>query len=244
MRISMIEKWQKEEREYSAIPRATVSRNYALRLRRDSVPELGFAETVQGCEDFVVLDTETTGLSPQHDRIVQLGAVRFRNGRPVEAYETLVNPQRHIDEGASAINNLTDDIVANAPKLAEVLEGFDAFVGEDPVVGHNLRFDLLFLHYSGSNILTVPRNCYDTWTFARSFLTAKKKSRDKFTRDIVVDLSVPYEVEDFRLASLCEYYGIMIVTQHAALADALGTGKLFLALQEDLRLRREKDKEK
>lgn len=162
--------------------------------------------------NIVVFDTETTGLAPSRDRIIEIAAVRFVDGRPAEKFHSYVNPERHIPPEVIKINNITDDMVADAPKIGEILPSFDEFVGTSILVAHNLEFDLKFIFYSGSHVFDVKRKYIDTLEQARRFL---KKGDD---------------VYDFKLGTLCEYFDIPIVKAHNALADAFATGLLFYSL--------------
>ncbi|MBM9596056.1 3'-5' exonuclease [Roseitranquillus sediminis] len=95
----------------------------------------------------VVFDTETTGLSPETDEIVQIGAVRVLNGRRIEAevFETLVNPGRPIPPSSTRVHGIDDAAVAGAPDIAHSGRAFHRFVGDSVLVAHNAPFDLGFL---------------------------------------------------------------------------------------------------
>ena len=159
--------------------------------------------------DIVVFDTETTGLAPSRDRIIELAAIRYKDGQPVLRFHTYVNPERPIPPEASKINDITDDMVADAPTIGSVLPAFEAFIGDSTLIAHNLDFDLRFLYYSGSNALDTKRKYIDTLEQAQKLV---KK---------------PQEVDNHRLDTLCDYYGITIAGHHSALADAYATGELF-----------------
>ncbi len=95
---------------------------------------------------FVVVDCETTGLDAQADRLVEVAAVRFVDGRPTAVYESLVNPGMPIPPTASGIHFITDDHVAHAPDPETVLELIAEFAGNDDVViAHNAPFDSGFI---------------------------------------------------------------------------------------------------
>lgn len=95
-------------------------------------------------DDFAFIDTETTGIDPDVDAIVEIAVVRFRNGRP-EVFHSLVNPGFPIPPTASAVHNIVDEDVQNAPTLAELAPKLKDFVSGAMRVAHNARFDALFV---------------------------------------------------------------------------------------------------
>lgn len=173
--------------------------------------------------NFVVFDTETTGLSAAKDKILEIGAIRFENGIPVATFETLVNPGKSIPEEAYSINHVTDDMVANAPAIWQVLPAFDDFVGDSAIVAHNLKFDLKFIHHAGSKLIDTKRKYYCTYEQSKRLLKGPTYQNGEMT-------DKDYDVYDHKLGTLCEYYHIFQPDQHRAVADAFVTGKLFLKL--------------
>lgn len=97
---------------------------------------------------YAVFDTETTGLLPHKDEIVQIGAVRVVNGRIVEAerMDQLVDPGRPIPPPSTAVHHVTDAMVRGQPEIAEAGPRFHAFAGGSVIVAHNAPFDMAFLH--------------------------------------------------------------------------------------------------
>src|SRR5688572_27559865 len=93
----------------------------------------------------VSIDIETTGLDPQKDAIIEIGAVRFNGQRIEDEWSTLVNPGRHIPEQITQLTGIDDAMVRNAPRLQDVLEELETFTSGLPVLGQNVRFDLGFL---------------------------------------------------------------------------------------------------
>lgn len=181
-------------------------------------------------DDFTVIDLETTGLAPSKDRIVEICAIKYSNYEPVSIFHTFINPERHVPEDATEINGITDDMLKNAPKMFEVLPSFEAFVGTDNLVGHNLQFDLKFLFYSGSTILDVKRKYFDTLEQAKRILKTPKMVYDKEYEVWEKDYESDYDVEDYKLETLCYYYDIKRYSEHRADADAMATGDLFITL--------------
>lgn len=97
-------------------------------------------------DEFVAIDIETTGLNPTCDEIVEVSAVRYRNGHEVEAYETLVKPTRPLSAFITLYNGITNDMVADAPTVGEIMPPLRAFIGDSVLLGHNVHFDINFLY--------------------------------------------------------------------------------------------------
>jgi DNA polymerase-3 subunit epsilon len=158
--------------------------------------------------DFVAVDTETTGLD-WHDRLVEIGAVRFRGEGVVAVWRSLVRPQRAIPPGATAIHGLRDDDVRDAPPAVEVLSAFERFCAGAVLLAHNARFDrdVLAAEFVRA-ALPLPRNVmYCTWRLARR--------------------AVP-EAPRHGLIALAEHLALPATSPHRALADAELTRMLFL----------------
>lgn len=97
---------------------------------------------------FVAFDLETTGLSPQLDRIVEIGAVKFVDGKETAKYGVLVNPEMAMPPGAAAVNGITDAMLEGKPTIREVLPEFLTFIQGAVLVAHNATFDLGFIRSS------------------------------------------------------------------------------------------------
>lgn len=94
---------------------------------------------------YVSLDIETTGLDPEQDEILEIGAVRFKGGQIYESFQTLVKPACPIPYKIQQLTGITPDDVRDAPSLAAILPQLSRFVGDNPIIGHNIGFDLSFL---------------------------------------------------------------------------------------------------
>ena len=150
---------------------------------------------------FVALDLETTGLTPVMDRIVEIGAVRFRAGKVLDTFQTLVDPEMPISVDATATNNITDDMVKGQPTIEEALPEFIGFMGQDIPMAHHAPFDVGFLTYDISrlNLKTVDRPVFDTCTIPKSLFP---------------------HASAYNLEYLVEFLNIPTGTLHRALADA------------------------
>ena len=157
---------------------------------------------------YVALDLETTGLDPARDRITEAGALRFdAEGRELAAWERLVDPGVPIPPEIRRITGITDADVRGAPAFAEVADELAAFVGDAPIVGQNVGFDLRFLAAAG----VEPRGpALDTLRFSRLLLPT---------------------VRQRNLTALAEELGIRASVAHRALADARTTAAVFTALR-------------
>ncbi len=168
--------------------------------------------TLLGLDDFVVIDFETTGLEAGEDQIIEAAAVRFRNGEPVEEFQQLINPGRPIPRLIVELTNITDDMVADQPTVDEVGDEFLKFLGNSPLVGQNIRFDLGFLRVLKARLgrkEEVTNRQFDTLALARTFL---------------------YHHTGFSLGALCEFFDLAHEGAHRAFNDALNTGHVFIRL--------------
>ena len=159
---------------------------------------------------WVALDLETTGLSDERDKIIEVGAVKFRGDEILDTFTSLVNPRRRLDDFIVRLTGIAQHEVDRAPEFDAVRRRFADFVGRSPLVGHNLKFDLGFLANNGL-LLTNPR-C-DTWDLA-----------------YVLYPRLP----EYSLDRLAERFDVKNVNPHRALADAHATRNLFNVLMRRL----------
>lgn len=139
--------------------------------------------------DYVALDLETTGYDPRWDDIIEIGAIKVQNGQPVDRYEQLINPGRHIPDIITQINGINDDMVKNAPALADVLPGFLDWMGDRLILGHNVNFDINFLYDNAETICSkhVGNDFIDTLRLARYLYPEERHNR---LRDLIVRFDI------------------------------------------------------
>lgn len=101
---------------------------------------------------FVAFDIETTGLTPVVDRIVEIGAVKFRSGKVMDTFQELIDPEMSISPDATAVNGITDEMVAGCPLIDQVLPQFVDFLADFVSIAHNAPFDVGFLSYDFSRL--------------------------------------------------------------------------------------------
>lgn len=162
-------------------------------------------------ERFVAVDVETTGDDPRHDRIIEIGAVRFENGEAVDRFSTLLNPGCRLPTFITRLTGLTDEMVAEAPFIENIWQEFTAFCGGDPLVAHNAAFDRSFLQAEGARLMIrFPANRWlDTLELSR--------------------LVWPW-AKSHRLAALYCEISPEPRTWHRALDDAEAAGVVFIHL--------------
>lgn len=108
---------------------------------------------------FVVFDTETTGFSPAYDRLVEIGAVKIRNGQVLGEKTWLINPQRSIPYYVQQVHNITPDMVKDKPLFAEVYPEFLEFIDGAVLIAHNAPFDIRMVAAEvARNNLPMPKN--------------------------------------------------------------------------------------
>ncbi|GMA60892.1 exonuclease domain-containing protein [Alicyclobacillus fastidiosus] len=163
--------------------------------------------------NYVVFDIETTGLDPSNHEIIEVGAVRIRDGAIADTFHHLVRPRQSIPEEISRLTGIDDGMVADAESADEILPKLLQFIGDDTLVAHNLSFDAPFLQHKlddlGYTLLRPDGLC--TLVLARALFPT---------------------LSGHRLENVAEHLGIVPETAHRALADAMTTAKVFLAITE------------
>ncbi len=166
---------------------------------------------------YVVLDTETTGLNPKAgDRIIEIGCIELLDRRLTgRHFHTYLNPEREIDEGATAVHGFRLEDLLDKPKFAQISAELIDFVGDADIIIHNAPFDVAFLDAELGRLDLGPfgQHCnevFDTLSFAKELHPGKRNSLD----------------------ALCDRYGISNShrTLHGALLDAELLAEVYLAM--------------
>jgi DNA polymerase-3 subunit epsilon/ATP-dependent DNA helicase DinG len=166
----------------------------------------GTAKALPIMQTLVVLDIETTGLDPRRDAIIEIGAVRFRGSRVEDEWSELVNPGRPVPHFITQLTGITDEMVAGAPRISEVLPALEGFVGDHPILGHRVAFDLGFMRQQGLFGANVPLDTYD-----------------------LAAVALP-DAGRYGLAALASHLQVPLQNAHRALDDARTTMQVFLKL--------------
>lgn len=165
----------------------------------------------------VVFDFETTGLAPGHgDRGIEIGAVLLEDHRVTDRFQSLMNPGFRINSFIESFTGITNRMLESAPPCEEVMEAFAAFMGDYPLAAHNASFDRKFLE---SELGCINRSMNNEMVC--SMLTARRVFPD---------------APNHKLGTLVDYCGILTGgVFHRALADAEMTGKLMVAMINEIR---------
>ncbi|WJQ11095.1 3'-5' exonuclease [Geobacillus subterraneus] len=150
-------------------------------------------------DDYVVLDFETTGLSPEKDAIIQIGAIRFRNHHPIEEFVSFVNPRRPIPPKITDITGITNEDVKNAPTIEEILPDFIQFLKDDVLIAHNAPFDMKFLLSNVQRLgIEKPKNLViDTLSLARKYIAETPNHQlETLKQWLQLDLSSHHALDD------------------------------------------------
>lgn len=159
--------------------------------------------------NYVVFDLETTGINVNSDDIIEISAIKVAEQSIVGKFSTLINPGRSIPYRATMVNNITNEMVKNAPDIVQGIEGFLEFIGDSVLVGHNIHnFDLNFVYDAVLNIYGKEfRNDYiDTLFMSRKCLP---------------------QLPSHKLVDIAAYFEINIEGAHRALNDCMMNQKCY-----------------
>jgi DNA polymerase-3 subunit alpha (Gram-positive type) len=191
-----------------------IARDPRLALSGDTVELVAdpFDERELQETGFVVFDLETTGAKAGPCRITEIGAYRVKNGLVSEKFETLVNPEIPIPPFIVRLTRITDEMVKDAPRFADVAHSFLEFIGDSILVAHNSGFDMHFLNHEIGLV-------YPDYRVGNPCLCTVKLSRKLLP-----------ELPSHRLKMLADHYQLDLVNHHRAAADAYATAHIFVNL--------------
>lgn len=167
----------------------------------------------------VILDTETTGLSPQQGhRIIEIGCVELINRRLTgKTFHTYIQPDREVDEGAMRVHGITNEFLVDKPRFKEIVDNFKTFIKGAELIIHNAPFDVGFIEHEFKLLkdkawATLDKHCqvFDTLTFARQKHPGQRNNLD----------------------ALCKRYNVenQHREKHGALLDAEILAEVYLAM--------------
>ena len=158
-------------------------------------------------DDYVVFDIETSGLNPHKDKIIEISAIKYINNKPVDKFSYLIDPQINISEIITRVTGLTDDDLKGEKTINEVLPMFLNFIGDYPIIGHNVRFDYDFIeaNINRLNLKHIKNKIIDTLFLSRITI---------------------YDSENHKLETLKKYLNLDY-NSHRALDDCLTCNALY-----------------
>jgi DNA polymerase III epsilon subunit family exonuclease len=181
-------------------------------IDRGTPAVLEFAAAAEAGAEFVIVDVESTGVDPKMADLVEIAAVKVKDGKVADRWSTLVNPGRPIV--GNQMHGITDKDVAGAPSPAEAARAALDFVGDAYLVGHSVGFDIAFIEGAlGDGTRIDTAKVLDTLTIARE--------------------GYP-DLENYKLPTLSNFFGIELKENHRALPDAEATAELLLWFGRDL----------
>ncbi len=180
---------------------------------------------------YVVFDTETTGFNPGlKDSMIEIGAVKLKDGNVIERFDELINPGHHIDESITNLTGISDEMVANSMSEKEATIKFKEWIGDLPLVAHNAKFDkdMLEMAYHKYDLGTLTNPVIDTWMLSKAINKDCKKhgltALAKFYK-IKFDENVKSDDEEEQTTG---------AHHHRADYDAEATGSIFYKMIKQL----------
>lgn len=165
---------------------------------------------------YVVFDVETTGLSNQYDKIIELAAVKVHNGEIIDKFERFSNPHERLSETIINLTHITDDMLTGAPEIEEVLKEFKEWVGDAIYVAHNASFDMGFIDTGYERLGFGPstNGVIDTLELSRTINTEYGKHGLNF---------------------LAKKYGVELTQHHRAIYDTEATAYIFIKMVQQMK---------
>lgn len=159
---------------------------------------------------FCVFDLETTGFAPENDRIIEIGAVRIRDGKFIDTFNTYIDPKRPIPEKIITLTGIKDSDVMGQPTIEQVLPDFYKYTQDCILVGQNVQFDYGFISVNGAKQdIYFENEMMDTIVLAKKYVPTLKK---------------------YNLAKLTKYFNVENLSAHRGIYDAIATAEVFIKL--------------
>ena len=166
-------------------------------------------------DEMIVFDLETTGLSNRTCKIIEIGAVKIKDGKVLEVFNTFVDPEEPISEMITNLTSITNEMVKGAPKEAEALKSFLEFAGDRMLIAHNANFDVGFVRVAAERV-GVP--------FTNSYLDTVGLSKYLNT-----------DIKNHKLDTIAKYYQLEDFHHHRASDDAEILARIFFEMQKRLK---------
>ncbi len=165
--------------------------------------------------EFIAIDLETTGLVPEEESIIEVSAVKYKNGKEQSTFTHLLNPSKPIPSFIEDLTGINNDMVKGKPSFLDVLDELIEYIGDLPIVGHNVQFDINFIkHHSNDRYnLSETNSVCDTYLLSKFVL---------------------FSNEQHSLESISEFYNLSTEGSHRAINDARNSGNILIELIKEL----------
>lgn len=167
--------------------------------------------------NFTVIDIETTGLDPNYDEIIEIGAIKVKDNKIIDTFESLVNPgDYYIDDFITDLTGITNEMVKTAPSLEDILPGYIDFIKNDILLGHNVHFDINFLY----DVMLDKLN----YKFSNDLVDLLRLSRKVFP-----------DFKNYKLETVATNLGVKTKNKHRSLRDCEITFESYIKLIEHIK---------
>ena len=165
--------------------------------------------------EFIAIDLEATGLIPKEESIIEVSAIKFKNGKEESTFTYLLAPDKLISPFIEDLTGISNEMVKGKPSFLDILDELIDFIGNMPIVGHNVQFDINFIKYHSNDRydLSETNLVCDTYLLSKLIL---------------------FSNEQHSLESISEFYNLSTEGSHRALNDARNSGKILIRLIEEL----------
>lgn len=172
-----------------------------------------YKKTDVPCSDYVVIDTETTGLDAKTCEVIEIGAIKYRNHQEVAQYHTYVRPEGRLSPDAARVNHITWNDVKDGKSIIDAVVDLMSFVGEDTVIGYNIGFDIKFLQTRAQ--CDFGSVVFDVLEFARRMLPGRQsyKLQDLKT-DFGIDRASHNAIDDCATTAAVYQYLLSLDADH------------------------------
>lgn len=166
-------------------------------------------------DNCVIVDIETTGLTPRFNEIIEISAIKVQNNKAVDTFSSLIKPSGDISTFITNLTGISKDMVKDCDDIKKVLEDFCSFVGDEPIVGHNIKFDLTFIN-------TEMKKHFDT------------RLTNDFCDTLYFARKVYKNLKSHKLSTIARHLNIDTKGAHRGLKDCQMTFSIFLDMKKKL----------
>ena len=159
-------------------------------------------------DNYVLVDIETTGLSPRTDEIIEIGAIKVKENKIIGTYNTLLKIDRHLNPFITKLTGITNEMLKEGKEQGKALEEFIKFAGKEIIMGHNVNFDINFIYDKCESYLDyyLSNDFVDTMRIAKHILP---------------------DVRNYKLGTLADYFDVDYRNAHRGLIDVEITYEVY-----------------